>query len=382
MVVWGMSDIIVIGPRGIPDVEGGAEKHAEMTFPQFAQHGYSVTLLGVRKFIKNKEYKGVRLRGIYTVRFAQTEKLIYHFLCFCYAAWTRPKLVHLQGLNSAIFLVLYKLAGLKVVVRYGSADHEYAKWGLLGRLGFRLCERQIRYADHVIAVSRKYATMLKERYGLRHITVVPNGIDSASVSEEARAFWSGLNLGDAPYVLAVGRLTVDKDYETLVRAVEDMTDPPVGLVVAGGADESGYADHLFAMGNDRIRFLGRIDRRLLSALYSNCAVYVNCSHHEGLSNAILEAISYERPVIASDIPANREMPLNGGSYFPVADADALRSKINLALRDPEAFIVDKAKFVDWSEVFRQTENVYRSVIPSFASGNSVRPSIRRSKDSI
>lgn len=369
-----MLDIVVIGPRGIPDAEGGAEKHAEMLFPLFAGKGYSVTLLGVKKFIKRKEFRGVRLKGIYTLRFAQTEKLIYHFFSFCYAVWARPKLVHLQGLNSAIFLVLFKLFGLKVVVRYGSADHEYAKWGFLGRLGFRLCERQIRYADHVIAVSRNYATILKERYGIQHITVVPNGIDEPNVSEEALAFWSDLKLGGAPYVLAVGRLTVDKDYETLVSALGGIFDTSVRLVVAGGSDEGGYADRLIAMQSDRIRFLGRIDRRLLSALYSNCAVYVNCSRHEGLSNAILEAISYERPIIASDIPANREMPLKDASYFAVAEVDALRSKINLALENPGNFIADKGNFVEWSEVFRQTENVYRSVIPSFAPDLSVRRS--------
>jgi len=151
-----MSDILVIGARGIPGVEGGAEKHAEYVFSRFAANGYEVTLLGTRQSIKCAEYRGVKLVGIPTISIANTEKFVYHFFCFVYALFNRPKLVHLQGLNSGIFLFLYKLFGMKVVMRYGSADYEHAKWGFIGRIGFKLCERQINLADHVIVVSQKY----------------------------------------------------------------------------------------------------------------------------------------------------------------------------------------------------------------------------------
>jgi glycosyltransferase involved in cell wall biosynthesis len=335
-----------------------------MVFPRFASEGYDVTLLGVRMHIKSDEYKGLRLRAIRTVKFAQTEKLIYHFLCFLYAAWARPKLVHLQGLNSALFLALYKLAGLKVVIRYGSADHEHGKWGLVGRSAFRLCERQLKYADHVIAVSHHYKATLRQRYGLQNVTVIPNGTDACSASDEATAFWRALDLGDKAYVLAVGRLTVDKDYETLVRAINMVSAQDVRLVVAGGADEAGYAERLFLMQNDRIRFLGHVDRRLLASIYRNCAVYVSCSQHEGLSNALLEAISHERPIVASDIPANREVPLQAGSYFPVGDATALARKIEAALAQPQSFLAARNRLVDWDHVFVDTETVYRRVVPA------------------
>lgn len=261
---------------------------------------------------------------------------------------------------------MYKIFGLKIVLRYGSADHEYAKWGWLGRLGFRLCERQIKYADHVIAVSRKYKEVLAQRYGLTNVTVVPNGIDPVHVTQDAKDFWDSLQLADAPYVLAVGRLTVDKDYDTLVRAVSAISDRPVRLVVAGGADEKDYAQRLFALRSDRIRFLGRIDRHLLSALYQRCAVYVNCSHHEGLSNAILEAISYARPIVASAIPANREMPLKDICYFAAGDAAALQAKLEQALDTPGAFVVEREEFSEWDDIAAQTADIYRKLVPDLA----------------
>lgn len=358
-----MHDIFVVGARGIPDAEGGAEKHAERLFPLFVEHGYRVTLLGMSRFLGARSYRGVDLRRIPTLALAGTDKLVYHFLAFLFAAIMRPRLVHLQGLNSAIFLVLYKLCGLKVVLRYGSADHEYAKWGTVGRLGFRLCELQIRYADHVIAVSRKYKETLRQCYGLERISIIPNGLDHNEVSKESLAFWRGLGLEGVRYVLAVGRVTVDKDYDTLVKAVKGLADQDVVLVVAGGPDEKGYSDRFLDHPNKRIRFLGSVDRSLLPALYANCAVYVNCSRHEGLSNAILEAISFNRPIIASDIPANKEMGLSPCSYFRTGKATALRARIEQALAEPVALTADKKRFQGWEEVYLKTEHVYHEVVP-------------------
>jgi len=358
-----MSDIMVIGARGIPDVEGGAEKNAEMVFPLVAKSGYSVKLVGTKEYITREEYKGVLLERLPTLRVIGTDKIIYHFLAFLCAAMERPKIVHLQGLSAALFLSLYRLLGLKVVVRYGSSDYEYVKWGLIGRIGFRLCEMQIRFADHVIVVSEKYKRDLERRYDLKRVEVVQNGVDDAMVTDEAKAFWDGLGIGGSPYVLAVGRVTADKDYDTLVDAFAGLADRAVKLVVAGGRSEPAYADRFFNHPSDRVHFIGRIDRRLLAALYDKCALFVNCSLHEGMSNALLEAISFGRPIIASDISANKVLELNDVSYFPVGNAAALRARIEAALSDPSAFVTQRT-FIDWSEVTRRTIGVYQQVLPS------------------
>ena len=359
-----MADILVIGARGIPDAEGGAEKHAEKTFPYFVQRGCSVTLLGVKPYIRAREYKGVKLVAIPTLRVANTDKVVYHVLAFLYAAFTRPKVVHLQGLNSALLLVFYKLAFLRVVLRYGSTDHLHAKWGLLGKLSFRLCDMQVRFADRVITVSEVYKKQLQERYDLKNVEVVPNGVDDPKVCDEARAFWSGLDVKKERYVLAVGRLTVDKDYDTLVEAMGKLKHTDVKLVVAGGASEAEYAERLFGLNCDRIKFIGRVDRRLLTALYENAGAFVNSSRHEGLSNAILEAISFRRPLVVSDITANKEMKLPTNCYFATGDADALANRIDAAFDNRDAFIARNNQFCDWREVFERTRRIYMNVLPN------------------
>ena len=148
-----MPDIMVIGARGIPGVQGGAEKHAEKVFPLLAERGYSIEVVGIDRHIRQATYKGVALKGLPTFNFMKSDKVVYNFLAFVYALFKRPKLVHLQGTNAGLFLCLYKLCGHRVVLRYGSSDAEFGKWGTLQRMVIRLCEYQLRFADRVIAVS-------------------------------------------------------------------------------------------------------------------------------------------------------------------------------------------------------------------------------------
>ena len=364
-----MSDILVVGARGIPGVEGGAEKHAEYIFSRFAGNGYEVTLLGVHHFIKCAEYSGVKLVGIPTINIANTDKIIYHFFCFVYALFNRPKLVHLQGLNSGIFLFLYRIFGIKVVMRYASADYEHAKWGFIGRIGFKLCEWQVNLADHVIVVSQKYLHALSFRYGLKAISVIPNGVDAPQITDAARRYWTELGLEGKRYLLSVGRLTVDKGYADIIRALERLGHLDVELVIAGGSDGTNFHEHLSKLGGRNTRFLGRLDRQFLSLLYMNCSGYVCASAHEGLSNSILEAISFGSPLIVSDIPANREMPLNEACYFCQGDTEALAVKISAALASPEDFIVERSAFVGWDKAFEMTEQVYQKLLPTLRRNN-------------
>ena len=359
-----MCDILVIGARGIPNVQGGLEKHAEMLFPQFADHAYSVTLLGLRRYVKSASYKGVRLVGLPSLGILKTDKLVYHVIALVYAALTRPKLVHLQGLNSALFLALYRLFGLKVVFRYGSSDYEYPKWGRVGRVVLRLCERQLPLANHVIAVSQHYKDMLVRKYALEAVSVVPNGVERFPESDDPDGVLAGYGLSQTPFVLAVGRITPEKDYHTLAGAARRLGRDDVALVIAGGSGDDAYARTFADIESDRIRLIGEVARPALATLYRRARLYVCSSVHEGQSNAVLEALAFAKPIVASDIPANRELALNEACYFPPGDAEALMRRVDRALKEPERFISRQAHLVGWDDVYRMTASVYRSVVPS------------------
>src|SRR5262245_38898110 len=197
--------VFVVGARGIPDVEGGAEKNAEKLFPLVAAAGYQVTLVGLKGCVVEGEYRGVQLRQAPSVRVLKTDKLLAYLSAIFMAARLRPDIVHFQGLGSALFLWVYKLMGMKTVVRYGSADYLVSKWGVIGKLGFLLSEYQLRFADAVIAVTPALADRLAKRNVTKNVFVVANAVDIEEASHQSAGALSGA------YVLTVGRVTAQKN---------------------------------------------------------------------------------------------------------------------------------------------------------------------------
>lgn len=349
--------ILVVGARGVPDVEGGAEKNAEALFPRMAARGYDVTLIGLRSFIKGDEYKGVKLIAAPESRLLRTDKLAYYVDAVFTALKTKPDVVHLQGLGSAIFLWAYKLMGAKVVVRYGSADYILPKWGLLGRTGFLLAEWQLRFADAVISVAPSLSRRLASKGIARNVHLIPNAIDE-KIAVEAPARTNGRR-----YILMVGRVTEQKNVGVLLQAFARCarTHPDLELRIAGGVDDEAYYKAIKGWITDRTVFLGRVPRSEVPGLLEGAAAFVNVSVHEGSSNATLEAISRDKAIVLSDIPENRDMSLPAHIYVDPHDPEAIALKIGDALAHPERYVIDKASQLTWQAVADRTAGIYEQI---------------------
>ncbi len=357
--------VAVIGARGIPNVEGGAEKNAEQLFPLVAER-HDVTLYAIRSYTTVPSYRNIRIVTSPLFRLFGTEKLP----CYIYATlrsfWERPDIIHCQGLGSAVFLALYKLAARRVVVRYGSIDYKMAKWSPIGRFGFWISEWQLRFADAVIAVTPALKESLVSRGFRVRIEVIPNALDPIEgISGNADKVMAEHGLVDGSFVLGIGRLTAQKDFATLIRAFQMSRargECRFGkLVIVGGDDGSGYHQELLAEAGDDVIFTGRLPRPEVQALLTRCGAYVNSSVHEGMSNAVLEAVSAGCPVLLSDIVENRDLPVGAHHFFRTGDAAALSGALYEASRRPADFVVSQAPFITWDQVGARTLALYDSL---------------------
>ena len=359
----GRPTVMVVGARGIPDVEGGAEKNAEMLFPRIAAAGYRVVLFGLDGVLKGGSYRGVELRRAPNRRVLKTDKLFYYASAIFAARKIKPDIVHLQGLGASLFLWAYKMLGARVVVRYGSADYIVAKWGRIGRLGFRLAEYQTRYADAVIAVAPALARRLSER-GIRdNVHVIANAVDEALPIEDAIPTEDHASY--RPFILFVGRVTAQKNVHNVIAGFHlfaERTGTAYTLLVAGGLEDTPYVDGLQSQLNERVVLLGRCNRARLEGLYRDCAVFVNGSMHEGSSNAVLEAIGRGCPVVLSEIAENRDFGLMDDAYFDPASPEAIADALAAAAAAPDRFRVDRDRFMTWSTVTEKTLTIYRAIL--------------------
>ena len=353
--------IFVVGARGVPDVEGGCEKNAEMLFPLVVAAGYRVTLVGLEGHIKSDEYRGVRLLKAPHVRVLKTDKLLCYVAAIFMAARLRPRIVHFQGLGSALFLWAYKLMGAKAVVRYGSADYIVGKWGFLGRLGFLLGEVQLRFADAIIAVTPALAQRLADRGIKGNVHIIANAVDVVGETQSTPAPFAGED-----YVLSVGRVTAQKNVANLIRGYSLFAERNPGapkLVIAGGVEETSYVSELQPLITKRVSLAGRFARSAMAPIYGGAKVYVNASLHEGSSNAVLEAISAGTPILLSDIPENRDLGLPDQFYFDPTSPEAIADAISRALANSQAFVVDPINYLTWDAVAVRTLDIYRRLAP-------------------
>ena len=106
--------------------------------------------------------------------------------------------------------------------------------------------------------------------------------------------------------------------------------PPRNVVVVGMAGQDVRVHHLSiaaAIRPGETKTLGRIDDAELADLLSTASIVVVASFDEGLSLPVIEALQHAAPVVASDIPAHREL-IGAGDYLaPPGDIEALSEAI-------------------------------------------------------
>jgi glycosyltransferase involved in cell wall biosynthesis len=106
----------------------------------------------------------------------------------------------------------------------------------------------------------------------------------------------------------------------------------------------------------------------LAQMYGHAGVFVLPSSHEGLPIALLEALSYGRQVLASDIPANLEVELVSTQFFVLGDVVALAEKlVDAAAKGWSDADANKARAItlpyDWDLIADHTYAVYRRSLP-------------------
>lgn len=169
--------------------------------------------------------------------------------------------------------------------------------------------------------------------------VIPNAVEPFTGQRLTREqAYARLNIAPrSKLVLAIGRLWPQKGYQDLIWAGELMAvaHGDAWLVIVGDGPQrerlQQFRDDTRA--DNTVRFVGeRTDaRELLSA----ADLLWNGSLYEGQSNTILEAMSQGVPVIASDIPGNRDLVVHEqtGYLFPLGDINNLTRYSTRLLQD-------------------------------------------------
>jgi glycosyltransferase involved in cell wall biosynthesis len=359
--------ITVLGIRGIPNVQGGVETHAEHLYSRVAKLGCEVEVLVRTPFVPahQRSVGPIKLVRIWSPRRAGLEALIHSVLGVFYAGFSRPDILHIHAVGPSIVTPIARLFGLRVVITHHGADYERDKWGGFARWVLRTGESLGTRCSHArIAISRGIADLLRTKYG-KDSDLIPNGVGAAQPAA-ATDYVSSLGLQPGRYFLQVSRVVPEKRQLDLIRAFVRARLPGWKLVLVGGLAGDNYSREVEAAAREAgVVLTGFLSGAPLQQTYTHAGVFVLPSSHEGLPIALLEALSYGLPVVASDIPANREVALEPSSYFPVGDIDALTQALKRAAERPanEQERAQRMRWVaqtyNWDRVAEQTLEIYR-----------------------
>ena len=254
-----------------------------------------------------------------------------------------------RNLPGAIAAHHLRRAGVPFILAPNGTAPRLERRFLAKRIADRLfADRMLRDAARVIAVSEaERRQLLALGVDESRIRVIPNPVDLEEFEEPIAhgRFRAAHDLGDAPVVMFLGKLTPRKRVDVLIRAFAALDRERAQLVIAG--NDMGEApalraliaslDRAAAPGaprlSARVTFTGATsDRARLEAL-ADADVVVYPSADEIFGLVPLEALLAGTPVIVADDSGCGEVirAIDGGDVIPLGDVPALSARIAAAL---------------------------------------------------
>jgi glycosyltransferase involved in cell wall biosynthesis len=330
-----------------PPIGGGAGNATAHIAQRLADMGHE-TLVVTSRFdgLPHEEQSGkLTIYRIPSLRRKQDRSGALEQLIFLFSAsfWTSSLVARLRphatlaffGVPSGmIAYLLKKVFNIPYVVSLRGGDvpgfrpYDFRKYHKILAPFLRLIWRN---AAAVVANSKGLRDLARAFDSRFDVPIIPNGVDLALYSSSERDWTS-------PLILSVGRLVYQKGFDLGIRALARLKHLDWQWYVAGDGPEMQALNSLAKEQgiSDRVTFLGWQSREELIQCYRQSNLFLFPSRHEGMPNAVLEAMASGLPVIASRISGNEELVEHEktGLLVEAENLDSLTSTLQEFIQDP------------------------------------------------
>lgn len=357
--------LAVIGIRGFPGVQGGVESHCRQLIPLLSK-SFDCRVYRRKPYLTpasldTEKNPNLRFIDLPSTRIKGFESAWHTFISCLHLLFHRADIVNIHNIGPGMFAPILRLAGMKVVLTYHSPNYEHAKWGRIAKLILHICEKvSLGSSHHIIFVSPIQRAKYPEKI-LKKSTAIANGITPVG-NGQGTDFLDRHNIQKGSYILAVGRLTPEKGFDNLIKAV-NQSKKATRLVIAGATDHNpAYLEYLKSLdSNGRTVFTGYTTGSDLAQLYTHASLYVLSSHNEGFPLVLLEAMSHQLPIVSSDIPAAHIIELPAENYCDHENPSDMTAAIDKALEEKRRPVYDLTAY-NWNTIAQQTAAVYEAVL--------------------
>ena len=325
---------------------GGAEKSALQLAKEFTLRGVRVTVVTAHESL------GTSLSPLPSIRLVKLRTTRTIFAVARLSALIRaerPSVVisFMDHANVVSLLAqLFARTSTKVVVSVRSSElySDNAQRTLRANVLLWLTRILYRRSDAIHCVSHDTARLLSRKLNVpdHKLHVIPNPVDIVGIEKKARMPLPLVPLNTAkPFLLGVGRLHPQKDFETLLRALrilnQEERDPLPLIILGEGPEEARLKNLTVQLGlSNVVLFLGFAKNPM--PFFRATAAFVLSSRFEGWPGALIEAMACGAPVIASDCQSGPSEILADGRWgrlVPPDDPESLARAIRETLDSPD-----------------------------------------------
>ncbi len=247
------------------------------------------------------------------------------------------------------------------------------------RIYYPADKRLLRYFPLIVSVSSEITDeLIAKGISSDRIVTIPNGIDPELFRRDPtkrQSFRREHHINQNDVVIgAVGRLERQKRFDVLLTAfsnVAKQSDQDVKLLIAGeGSLREALRQQIQQLDlGEKANLLGHFAD--IQSLFSGIDIFVQSSDYEGTSNAILEAMAMEVPIVATHAGGTKDILVNGkhGTIVPINRPDRLESAIYEIIQRPDqaiARVKDSRALVENELSFKKRnqllEGLYRQLV--------------------
>src|SRR4051794_29769345 len=319
--------IAILGTRGIPANYGGFETFTEELSRRLVERGHEVTVYCRSHHVDRglKEYNGVKLKILPTVRHKYLDTVVHTFLSVLNASPKRFDAVLICNAANSPFIPILSWTGTPVAINVDGLERKRKKWNWLGRAYYRLGERaSVWFATEIVTDARAIQEYYLSEYK-QPTTMIAYGADAVRQTDPDAL--SAFGIEPDGYFLYVSRLEPENNAAMVVEAFRKVK-TELNLVIVGDAPyASEYKKRLYELAKDdpRIIFTGFVFGSGYKSLQQNAYAYIHATEVGGTHPALIEAMGFGNCVLCLSTIENEEVAASAAIFF--RDVDQLSTEL-------------------------------------------------------